>query len=1128
MAANIVYTGNPDGENANDDDDKMGNSYTWNVDTKTINWNLKSSYPVESQEQADGTIWYTYELEYPVRLDNTAEGFTFDQDLVTNGTTELKYFMFSKVKENDEEKEDDKVEPDPLELKTAYFDVPKVEGYAGSLDVTKTALDEKTLLSGAKFELQYLCDENQHTGNIKTNVPTNISGEDGKLILNNIPSGHIYKLVEAQAPEGYEAEKTAKYAIKVAFGQVSYCELDDSGNLPDSPKWTAIPVAGLSLTNKKLPGSKQITVTKNWVTQENFTPTVKLEVLQDGKAFALADSLPDNVSVQDGHTYINLTEQKGVNIVKSVVTTLQVPQFKQNGTEYQYTVREIVDDNAIITTDGAATIDGQKWQVAFSGNGLTVTNSYIGTTSVSGTKTWLDGDDENRPTSVQVALYANNVAVDVNGDGSVTAADYQTVTGTEWTFTFSNLPKYDANGAEISYSVKEVGEANGSITIGGKDYTVSYAGYNIINLLTGTTSVSGTKTWLDGDDENRPTSVQVALYANNVAVDVNGDGSVTAADYQTVTGTEWTFTFSNLPKYDANGAEISYSVKEVGEANGSITIGGKDYTVSYAGYNIINLLTGTTSVSGTKTWLDGDDENRPTSVQVALYANNVAVDVNGDGSVTAADYQTVTGTEWTFTFSNLPKYDANGAEISYSVKEVGEANGSITIGGKDYTVSYAGYNIINLLTGTTSVSGTKTWLDGDDENRPTSVQVALYANNVAVDVNGDGSVTAADYQTVTGVAWTFTFSNLPKYDANGAEISYSVKEVGEANGSITIGGKDYTVSYAGYNITNLLTGTTSVSGTKTWLDGDDENRPASVQVALYANNVAVDVNGDGSVTAADYQTVTGAAWTFTFSNLPKYDANGAEISYSVKEVGEANGSITIGGKDYTVNYAGYNITNTITQDYVSVSGEKIWKVPTDVEIPESITVQLFRDNGAEPISTTTTAVDWTYSFDNLPKYAVGEAVGEGEVVDGHEYIYTVKEVKVDGFTTKYNGYDIINTYDRSADTEVSVQKRWIDFGTNVTTHSAITIELYQNNVLYDTVQLSDENDWNTTFVELPKYDANQQPFDYTVKEVAVAGYTTTILEVEDNKFVVTNTLMLGKPGEITVEKQTTGDNETRQ
>lgn len=127
MAANIVYTGNPDGENANDDD-KTGNSYTWDVDTKTINWNLKSSYPVKSHEQADGTTWYTYELEYPVRLDNTAAGIAFNEDLVTenlatNGTTELKYFMFSKVKENDEITINS--------MKTAEFEVPKVEGYAG-------------------------------------------------------------------------------------------------------------------------------------------------------------------------------------------------------------------------------------------------------------------------------------------------------------------------------------------------------------------------------------------------------------------------------------------------------------------------------------------------------------------------------------------------------------------------------------------------------------------------------------------------------------------------------------------------------------------------------------------------------------------------------------------------------------------------------------------------------------------------------------------------------------------------------------------------------------------------------------------------------------------------------------
>ena len=342
------------------------------------------------------------------------------------------------------------------------------------------------------------------------------------------------------------------------------------------------------------------------------------------------------------------------------------------------------------------------------------------------------------------------------------------------------------------------------------------------------------------------------------------------------------------------------------------------------------------------------------------------------------------------------------------------------------------------------------------------------------------------------------------------------------NNQITINGRVFDVSQTDNTITNTIheTNNGTLEGSKVWVDGTVNHvSEDEITLELYRS-----VNGGtpAKVEYADNQLV----WTgdsFKFSGLKVYDAAGNVYSYSVKEAGVVDGKITINDREFEVSQTNNTITNTITQEYVNVSGEKIWKVPTDVEIPESITVQLFRDDGAEPISTTTTAVDWTYSFDNLPKYAVGEAVGEGEVVDGHEYIYTVKEVKVDGFTTKYNGYDIINTYDRSADTEVSVQKQWIDFGTNVTTHSAITIELYQNNVLYDTVQLSDENDWNTTFVELPKYDANQQPFDYTVKEVAVAGYTTTILEVMDNEFVVTNTLMLGKPGEITVEKQTTGD-----
>ena len=454
-------------------------------------------------------------------------------------------------------------------------------------------------------------------------------------------------------------------------------------------------------------------------------------------------------------------------------------------------------------------------------------------------------------------------------------------------------------------------------------------------------------------------------------------------------------------------------------------------------------------------------------------------------------------------------------------------DGKITINDREFEVSQTNNTITNTIheTNNGTLEGSKVWVDGNVNHvSEEEITLELYRS-----VNG-GTPAKVDYAD-NQLVWTgdsFKFSGLKVYDTAGNVYSYSVKEAGVVNNQITINGRVFDVSQTDNTITNTIheTNNGTLEGSKVWVDGNVNHvSEEEITLELYRS-----VNGGtpAKVDYADNQLV----WTgdsFKFSGLKVYDTAGNVYSYSVKEAGVVDGKITINDREFEVSQTNNTITNTITQDYVSVSGEKIWKVPTDVEIPESITVELFRDGEATGQITTASAVDWTYSFDNLPKYAVGEAVGEGEIADGHMYQYTVAELNVpDNFKSKVvevgaNQFNIINTYDRSADTEVHVQKRWIDFGTNVTTHSAITIELYQNNVLYDTVQLSDENDWNTTFVELPKYDANQQPFDYTVKEVAVAGYTTTILEVKDNEFVVTNTLMLGKPGEITVEKQTTGD-----
>ena len=41
-------------------------------------------------------------------------------------------------------------------------------------------------------------------------------------------------------------------------------------------------------------------------------------------------------------------------------------------------------------------------------------------------------------------------------------------------------------------------------------------------------------------------------------------------------------------------------------------------------------------------------------------------------------------------------------------------------------------------------------------------------------------------------------------------------------------------------------------------------------------------------------------WHYTWENLPITDSNGNEITYSVKEVGESDGKVTISGNKFAV------------------------------------------------------------------------------------------------------------------------------------------------------------------------------------------------------------------------------------
>ena len=131
-----------------------------------------------------------------------------------------------------------------------------------------------------------------------------------------------------------------------------------------------------------------------------------------------------------------------------------------------------------------------------------------------------------------------------------------------------------------------------------------------------------------------------------------------------------------------------------------------------------------------------------------------------------------------------------------------------------------------------------------------------------------------DQKTVSKTEqWKYSFTDLPKYDADGAEYKYTVKEEVVPDG--------YVESVEGYNITNTYIGNLDVSGQKTWNDGNnaDGKRPAEITIKLYQK-----VKGtEGEGTEYDTATVTADnGWKYSFTDLPQYDTDGNEYEYTVK------------------------------------------------------------------------------------------------------------------------------------------------------------------------------------------------------------------------------------------------------
>src|SRR5699024_597771 len=311
---------------------------------------------------------------------------------------------------------------------------------------------------------------------------------------------------------------------------------------------------------------------------------------------------------------------------------------------------------------------------------------------------------------------------------------------------------------------------------------------------------------------------------------------------------EWKHTFTNLPTHDKDGNEITYTVEEV-----ALTGYETDTTENdEEGFTITNTQE-VIEIEGTKTWKDDNASDRP---------EDITIQVLIDGTETVVAKEEI-GTEEneTYKFENLPKYDKDGEEIKYVINES-------YVPGYTATAEPNEYDITNTRTEKADISITKKWLDEDETDRPDSITVQLYQNDNEYE----------DAVTITPDdkgQWIYTFADLELFDADGNAYTYEVREINVDEKYEPQEEVQWDAEENSFVITNVRTDTTEVSGEKTWVDTEaNADRPESITVRLYANGTEV---GEQEVKPEDNE------WTYSFTDLPRFDEEGKEIGYMVTE-----------------------------------------------------------------------------------------------------------------------------------------------------------------------------------------------------------------------------------------------------
>ena len=342
---------------------------------------------------------------------------------------------------------------------------------------------------------------------------------------------------------------------------------------------------------------------------------------------------------------------------------------------------------------------------------------------------------------------------------------------------------------------------------------------------------------------------------------------------------------------------------------------------------------------------------------------------------------------------------------------------------------------------------------------------------------------------------------------NTANVKFSLKDVPEVVG-VTNKEKEVETTTDGQFARRITVN-------KTWSDDNNANgkRPTSIKYILKGGNIPIEKVVTGNVT-------TNEDWSYTFENVPKYNDRNELINYTLEEEAVVEDGLKFYKKSISGDMNdGFDVTNTfkIPTETISVKADKHWADNSNQAKKRPTSIILRLKNGAEIVEDKTltgTGNDWTYTFENVPKYNQF----------GNEVNYSLEELETNTGDLKFYNKDVAGTYKAGftvtntfnvpdEKVNVAVTKNWDD-NSNVNGKRPTNIKYILNGGTAPVEQVvsgnttTDEN-WSYTFANLPKYNELGNIINYSVEEQEANTndfkfYTNKIIGDKDSGFRITN------------------------